>query len=287
MSYQQSYYSFGPRRVTDGIKSLIIANVLIFLVTYMSRNLFYIVTNYFGVVPYDFWHSFRVWQPVTYLFLHGSFFHVGMNMLVLWMFGSELEMTWGKHFFMRYYMITGIGAGLLTILFQPLSEIPVIGASGAIYGVLLAYGLMYPEREVYLYFLFPIKVKYFVALIGVMAFISSLGQGAGDNIAHITHLGGMIIGYYYLKLIHRSGNHRRGKLIFNPFKLRTFTDIIASIRRLLRMEIQKRQKQNSSKAEIDEILDKISRVGYSGLTEEEKRRLLEVSSKLSKDKTEN
>jgi membrane associated rhomboid family serine protease len=99
---------------------------------------------------------------------------------------------------LRFFLVTGIGAGLLSIAFQPFSLIPTIGASGAVYGVLMAYGLMFPERMVYLYFLFPVKVKYFVSFLGIVTFISALSSPGGP-IAHMAHLGGMVFAFLYLK----------------------------------------------------------------------------------------
>jgi membrane associated rhomboid family serine protease len=282
--YYQRNYTFGGGGLTEGIKTLLIANVVMFILTYTNTRIFYSATELLGIVPYDTWRHLRVWQVFTYLFLHGGLFHLGMNMLVLWMFGSDLERSWGRSYFLKYYFITGIGAGMLTVLFQPMSTIPVIGASGAIYGILLAYGLMYPEREVYIYFLFPLKVKYFVFIIGAIAFFSSIGPGTGDNIAHITHLGGMLIGYYYLK---RGGKGRgRSQNSGNPFE-QAFT----AIKRFLgmdkyRMRVDTRQSihRRQYQAEVDALLEKISRYGYASLTDEEKERLLEASSKLSKEK---
>jgi membrane associated rhomboid family serine protease len=127
-------------------------------------------------------------------------------MLALWMFGTELERTWGTRFFLKYYFVCGIGAAAITIL---LSILPIsmadamyysvtVGASGAIYGVLLGYGMYFPNRPIYLYFIFPIPAKYFVMIVGAIAFMSSLG-GPGGGVAHSAHLGGLLVGYLYLK----------------------------------------------------------------------------------------
>jgi membrane associated rhomboid family serine protease len=114
------------------------------------------------------------------------------------MFGSDLEYHWGTRFFIKYFFITGIGAGLCSALFSFYSTIPIIGASGAIYGILLAFAITYPERDIYLiFFPYPIKAKYFALIFGLIEFASSI-SGAGDGIAHMAHLGGMVIGYIYL-----------------------------------------------------------------------------------------
>ncbi len=284
MHYQR--YQFGPGRITDGIKLLIIINAAVFFIGQIT-GLSYTLDALLGIVPYDAWSRLHIWQPFTYLFLHGSLMHVGMNMLVLWMFGSELEMLWGRNYFMKFYFITGMGAGLLTIIFQPYSTIPVIGASGAIYGVLLAYGMLFPDREVLIYFLFPIKVKYMVAIIGAIAFMSSLSP-QGDNIAHFTHLSGMLIGYLLLKKGRPGLRSRRDQHI------ESITESIRKIRDKLSKYYEahpserphhsfmdETKKPSSMKEDLDTILDKINRVGYGGLNEEEKKRLFDASNHLS------
>jgi len=132
------------------------------------------------------------------MFLHGSLFHIFFNMLTLYMFGNELERYWGTRRFCNYYFVTGIGAGFCSWLVAMHSWAVIIGASGAIYGLLLAYGLTYPNRVVYLNFLLPIKVKWLVLIMGAFAFLSSIG-GSEPGVASIAHLGGMLIGYLLLK----------------------------------------------------------------------------------------
>ena len=144
------------------------------------------------------WHDFYFWQLFTYQFLHGGLFHLLFNMLALWMFGCDLERRWGSNFFLRYYFVSVVGGGILNTLLVPGQVAPSIGASAGIYGILLAYGLIYPNRIVYFYFLFPIKMKYFVWIIGGIAFYSSLTAGQ-SGIAHLAHLGGMGFGYLYLR----------------------------------------------------------------------------------------
>ena len=145
-------------------------------------------------------HQFWVWQLATYMFLHGGIFHILFNMLALWMFGAELERIWGTRYFLKFYFVTGIGAGFLTVLFsllpfgfaQQVQHSIVIGASGAIYGLLLAYALYFPDRPIYMYFVFPIPAKIFVAIMGAIAFFSSLSEAGG--VANATHLGGLLVG---------------------------------------------------------------------------------------------
>jgi len=188
----------GPR-LSGAVRALIIANALVFLwqtiAQFMGSG---DLIQIFGLRPALVLGRLYLWQLVSYLFLHGDFLHILFNMFALWMFGSELERYWGSRSFLRYYFITGIGAGLFSVAADPGSLIPTIGASGAIYGILLAYGMMFPDRYVYLYFLVPVKVKYFVAVMGVLAFVSALGSPGGP-VAHIAHLGGMVVGFIYLK----------------------------------------------------------------------------------------
>jgi membrane associated rhomboid family serine protease len=199
-----SSFAFGPGTITPAVRTLIIANVLVFIVNLIVPAM----TIRLGLVPAAVFGNLALWQPVTYMFLHDTsgVGHILINMLSLWMFGTELERTWGTRFFTKYYFITGIGAAATTLL---LSIAPVafaegvyysvtVGASGAIYGLLLAYGMTFPNRPIYLYFVFPIPAKYFVMIMGAIAFVSSLG-GPGGGVAHSAHLGGLAVGYLYLK----------------------------------------------------------------------------------------
>lgn len=214
-----------------------------------------------------------LWQPFTYLFFHGGIWHVLINMFVLWMFGSELEKYWGKREFLRFFFVTGVGSGLVTVLFSLSSSTPVVGASGAIYGVLLAYGLMFPNRLVYLYFLIPIKVKYLVILIGTIAFFSSLNPGY-SNISHLTHLSGMIIGFVYFRsnlnwnTINHFVIHRKNEI------KRHYKD-------------KKNEKREALKLKVDAVLDKINEKGYDSLSKSEREFLFTASKKLSQEEDKN
>ena len=205
-----SSFSFGPGPISTALKALIGVNVVMFVVQVALP----ITTELFGLHPA--WiiharstvapeHSLWVWQVATYMFLHGGIFHIVFNMLALWMFGAELERMWGTRYFLKFYLATGIGAGVLTVLFsllplgfaRQLQYANVIGASGAIYGLLLAYALYFPDRPIYMYFVFPIPAKIFVAIMGGIAFLSSLSEAGG--VANATHLGGLLVGYVFLK----------------------------------------------------------------------------------------
>lgn len=156
------------------------------------------ITTIFGLVPADVWGRLYLWQLVTYIFLHAGLGHIFWNMFSLWMFGCQLERVWGSREFLRFFLITGIGAGLFSAVMDPASPIPIVGASGACYGVLMAFGMLFPNRYVYLWFLLPVKVKYFVAVLGGITFLNALNS-PGSTIAHVAHLGGMLVAFLYLK----------------------------------------------------------------------------------------
>ena len=200
--YGNVAYSMGPGPLSQAIKTLIVVNVGAYVLSLIVPA----IIVRLGLVPAMVVGQLAIWQPVTYMFLHGGLGHLVFNMLALWMFGTELERTWGTRFFVRYYMVTGVGAALVTVAWS-LSPLPyatemyqsvVVGASGAIYGLLLAYGLYFPSRTIYLYLLFPIQARYFVVLVGAIAFFSSIGS-SGGGVAHVAHLGGLLVGYLYLK----------------------------------------------------------------------------------------
>ena len=199
-------FSFGGL-VPRGIKWLLIANTAIWLAYFLALQLgigFLLpIFRFFSLIPSWFFKG-ALWQPVTYLFLHdpGGFGHILFNMLMLWMFGSDLERDWGRARFMNYYFVCGIGAGLCDVaarfLFGGNMATATIGASGAIYGVLLAFGLLYPNRTILFALFIPIPARVFVMILGAIAFLSSI-TGAQDTVAHVAHLGGMVFGYFYLR----------------------------------------------------------------------------------------
>ncbi len=166
-------YAIGPGGMSPAVKLLIIANVTMFVVSWLLP----VIVSPLGLSPEAVLTKGWIWQPATYMFLHADVMHILFNMLGLWMFGVELERMWGTRFFARYYAVTGIGAALITIAVSllPLPFSPriyqslTIGASGAIYALLLAYGLSFPNRPIYLYFLFQVPAKYFVMIVGAVA----------------------------------------------------------------------------------------------------------------------
>jgi len=207
--------------ITPAVQWLLIANVGIFFFEILLRT-FWGISAYnwfvkaFGLVPFAVTHGLRFWQPFTYLFLHegSTIWHILTNMFMLYMFGRELELVWGRTRFLQYYFLTGVGAGLINVIVntipvfwgRPPSEIPTIGASGAIFGILLACAIMFPDRQV---MMFPIPIKMtmrtFVIVMTALEFLGTFGLG-GSNISHICHFGGMLVGWVYL---------RRGSFLYN------------------------------------------------------------------------
>jgi membrane associated rhomboid family serine protease len=195
-----SSISFRPGPISTAIKALIATNVVMFVATSLMPSL----RTLLGLVPVDVTGRLYVWQLVTYMFLHGGIFHILFNMLALWMFGAELEHIWGTRYFLKFYFVAGVGAGVLTVLFsllpfgfaQQIHYSVVIGASGAIYALLLAYALYFPERPI-LMIVFWVPAKICVMILAGIALLASFSEMGG--VANATHLGGLVVGYAYLK----------------------------------------------------------------------------------------
>lgn len=186
------YQPQGYRLLPPAVKHLLIINVLCYLLYYALSRQHIIDLNYWLGIWTPSSGMFRIWQPLTYMFMHGSFDHLFFNMFSLWMFGAVLERYWGTRRFVFYYLVCGIGAGLLNLLVPGVHL--SVGASGAVYALLLAFGMMFPNEYIYLYFLVPIKTKWFI--IGMIAL--ELFEGifrSYDGVAHFAHLGGMLIGF--------------------------------------------------------------------------------------------
>jgi membrane associated rhomboid family serine protease len=196
---------FGPGPITPAVRALIVANVAVFLLMLVAARP---LIDLFGLTPADVLTRRRIWQPVTYLFLHSpsSILHIVFNMLALWMFGVDLERRWGTRFFVKYYFTTGIGAAASVLLISllpfgwtaPLWLGTTIGASGAVYGLLMAWALLFPHREILFMFIFPLRARVFVLIVGAIAFFSAVGASGGP-IANLAHLGGLLVGWMYLK----------------------------------------------------------------------------------------
>jgi membrane associated rhomboid family serine protease len=201
--YRPGGFSFFP----PVIKNLLIINLVIFFVQLLLDQVkfggypgWYVVNKWFalnpltGMDPAGREFNFQVWQLITYQFMHGNFGHIFFNMFALWMFGMEIENMWGSRKFLYFYLLCGVVAGLFHLFLSPLLggvTAWTLGASGAIYGVLIAFALFFPNRYIFLYFLFPVKAKY---LIGFLIILDFLMINSGDNVARLAHLGGALAG---------------------------------------------------------------------------------------------
>ena len=274
LQFNPSEVSYKSQFFTDAIRTLVLVNVVVYVLQSLSgkEDVFF---RLFGLVPSSFLSELMVWQPLTYMFFHAPFYssvgisHILLNMLGLWVFGRELEQAWGKNNFLKYYFVTGIGSGLVTFLFQINSDSPVIGASGAVYGVLLAYGLSYPNRMLYIWGIIPVKSLWLVIIMGAIAFFGLLGNA--DGISHVTHISGMVIGYFML--------NKKWRWREILFKIRKKT-----IEFQVQRHEEKVAKKVTLKKDIDLILDKIQKEGYNSLTSKEKSKLYDASKNMSKQK---
>ena len=200
--------------MTPAIKALVYANVGVYALTFVTANLLRqgFLIEWFGLIPEQTIKNFQLWRLVTYLFLHDAFspIHIIFNMLSLWMFGVDLERRWGSRGFLKYYAVTGVGAGIATVLVsllpfdvtRPIYTSNTIGASGAIYGLLLAFALLFPYRQILFLFIFPLPVRVAAALMALMSFMAATSS-TNSSVAEATHLAGFIIGWIYLKGLSR------------------------------------------------------------------------------------
>ncbi|ASQ91512.1 rhomboid family intramembrane serine protease [Prosthecochloris sp. GSB1] len=273
MSYHDQPYSPGGFQVMPpAIKTIILVNVAVFFLQFFSPLAPFL--QFFGAlwpVASSGDYQFQIWQLVSYMFMHGGLAHILFNMFALWLFGTEIENYWGTKEFTTFYFVCGIGAALINLMTTVGSQYPTVGASGAIFGVLLAFGMMFPDRYIFLYFLFPIKAKYFVAGYAALELFSGINNsamGSQSNIAHFAHLGGMAVGFVYIKI------RQQG------WSLTDWAEKLASKNEAVKGKgpklHSKTEDRNVSETEIDEILDKISREGYESLTKEEKMKLLKA-----------
>jgi membrane associated rhomboid family serine protease len=282
--YRRSTLSFGYGW-TPAVKVLIIINVVIYGLI-LFTGIPHKINHLLGLVPADVFGKFHIWQFVTYMFLHGGFFHLLINMFILWMFGSIVERAMGTKEFLKYFFITGVGAGFFNWIFSYNSQIPIVGASGAIYGILVAFAMFFPNQTILLYFIIPVKAKYLAIGFAVIEFLSSFRAGSG--IAHLAHLGGMVIGFVYIKY---------GRTI-GKFLKKTYRNLRESIPSDNNTHSQSSNvdSHSSSSSEnfsdrqkvinmVDVILDKINKEGYSSLSDQE-RRILKKASDIFSDEEE-
>ena len=219
-SYTRGYLSSSG--LPPGIRALLISNVAVFVITFFAGRSLRAALDLLMLRPSDVVTHGYLWQLVTYMFLHQGIGHILFNMLALWMFGTEFERLWGTRRFLNFYFFCGVGAGLCVIVGNYLfgnPDVGTVGSSGAIFGILLASAVMWPDRQMLFYFLIPIKMKYFVAIIGAIAFLNSFNPAS--PVSDVAHLGGMLFGYVFIKLPRMRGVDPIGALreSYNTWKL--------------------------------------------------------------------
>lgn len=286
------------------IKTLLIINVAVFIITGFFGRLFYFgdsgtgldqfITKYFALWPIQTGY-FWFWQLLSYQFLHADIWHIFFNMFFgLWMFGMEIEHLWGSRKFLTYYLTCGVVAGLSQLFLAPILEpasafSPVIGASGAVYGVLVAFAMMFPDRYLYIYFLIPVKAKYFIMFLIALGVLS---VGGASNVANLAHLGGAFAGFVYILIdrrrlssasfTNRMRNWARSMQGPKPQSYEQETPVYdIHEAKVTDVPPKKTSEPPVTQERIDEILDKIGRSGYKALNDEEKRILFEASKKLN------
>jgi membrane associated rhomboid family serine protease len=296
------------------IKYLLISNIAVFLLQYFVLGMLKsgntvigdVFVKNFALFTFNS-PFFKPWQVFTYMYMHGGFSHLFFNMFALWMFGMELENLWGSKTFFIFYTVCGVGAGLANILIAPLfttiaPNVPTVGASGSIYGVLIAFGMLFPNRLIYIYFMLPIKAKYLV-VIYILIEVFAVASQSQSGIAHFAHLGGGVVGFLYVYFILNKGkpmqfrDQNKTSNVFDNFKDMfekkkkeeedipyqqpkniydaNFEDLTKS-----KYEDDMKRDEHDIHVKIDAILDKLSANGYASLTEEEKRVLFQESKKL-------
>ena len=277
MSYQNDfgYGSFGMAfRPTPMVKRLLIANSVVFAITLLMPPR--LVIDWMAFQPARI--IFRPWAPLTYMFVHGGLYHLFFNMLMLFFFGRPIEEKWGEREFLKFYLICGLGGALLSFLFLPSS---IVGASAAVYGVMLAFAMNWPRAPIYVFGIFPVEARFLVAFMAAVAFLSAAGSAGNSGVAHLAHLGGLIAGWVYLKAdwrtwLFRGRAQRTGpstpRLAVVPRKRSGEDAFEAAGRRNAKAD-------NVLLDKVDKVLDKISAEGMSALTPDELQLLDEVSRK--------
>jgi membrane associated rhomboid family serine protease len=272
MAHASAGFGFGYM-LTPMVKRLLIANVVVFFLTLIVGEGF--MFEWFAFQPGEL--IFRPWGPFTYMFLHGDLMHLAVNMLVLFFFGPPLEARWGEREFIRFYVVCGLGGVVLSFLFQPAW---VVGASAAMYGIMLAFAMSWPNVPIYIWGIFPVQAKYLVGFLAVVALLSATTSAEGSNVAHFAHLGGLVAGFLYLKADWRTSDRlqrlqhaasRRRRMAIVP------RDENAEEERPGATTGKRGREDAALYDKVDAVLDKISAQGIGSLTPEELRLLDEVS----------
>ena len=297
----EQYSPTGFRVLPDVVKHLLIINVLMYLATITLERFGIDMTSLLGLHFFKA-SDFHVYQFITYMFMHGNFSHLFFNMFALWMFGNTLENLWGSQRFLLFYLVCGLGAGLCQELVQYiqytttladyanvntgsqiipmatyLNMMTTVGASGAIYGLLLAFGMMFPDSRIYLYFLVPIKAKWFVIAYAVIELFT--GLTGNDNVAHFAHLGGMLFGLILILYWRKHGangpdfnikawfQNLTNKFGKNRMKYIRYKEVKDEVPR---NDGDYNRQRAEKERNVDAILDKVAKNGYGSLTQEEK-----------------
>jgi membrane associated rhomboid family serine protease len=254
--------------MTPIVRNIMIASGIIWIAQLFADSF---LLDLFALQPDAIKNDFAIWQLVTYMFLHGSFFHLFWNMFALWMFGGEIERQLGSSKFLQYYILTGMGGGLFQLIANWGTPSIIIGASAAIYGVLIAFGLFFPNRVItlLLFFILPVQMKaktlvaIYIGISLVMGFQSQI-FGVNDSVAHLAHLGGAFAGFVLL----------RGRSFYAGILKRIAQQ--QQKRRDTRENIRK-ERIHRKRKEIDEILDRINEIGYDNIPQEDKDLLKQAS----------
>ena len=281
MAYASRGFGFSYM-LTPVVKRLLIANVVVFFVMVVvgppaDPREMHVLIEWFGFQPDLRGLIYRPWGPVTYMFLHGSFWHLAFNMVMLFFFGPPLEARWGDREFLRYYIVCGLGGVALSYLFQPAW---VIGASAGLFGLMLAFAMNWPNVPIYIWGIFPVQAKYLVGFLSVVTLLSAVNGAEGSNVAHFAHLGGLLAGFVYLKADWRPGDRlqkiqraatRRRRLAIVPRDENgeEHPGVLSSGKRA--------REDTVLYDKVDAVLDKISAEGMSSLTPDELKLLDEVS----------
>ncbi len=261
MAYYDRGFGFGGL-LTPMVKRLLIANVAAFVVTLLVGTGF--AVDWFAFQPTRIF--LRPWGAFTYMFVHGGLGHLFVNMLVLFFFGPPLESRWGGREFLKYYVVCGLGGVALSFFFLPAA---VVGASAAMYGLMLAFAMHWPDAPIYIWGIFPVKAKWLVAFLFLLSVLSAFDGSRGGGIAHFAHLGGLVTGFLYLK-----GRHRPGKRARRPIRTvrKRRLAIVPRDEEEARSAGRPRVEDAEEKAlydAVDRVLDKISAQGMSSLTSDE------------------
>jgi membrane associated rhomboid family serine protease len=275
MPFQQRTLRFGPAQgLSPVVRRLLIVNVVMYIAQLAAGSF---LMEHFALHPNQIITEWKIWQLLSYMFLHGSFFHLFFNMFTLWMFGCEVERTLGSSYFLKYYLLTGASGGLLQIALNWGDQAAIIGASPAIYGVLVAFAVLFPERPItlLLFFVLPVHLKaktLALIFVGISLILGLQNQlfGSSDAVAHFAHLGGAAAGFsilrgsFYFKFIKQklvdSRNHHREE-----------------------QERLRRDKLSRVRRQIDEVLDRINKVGYENISPAEKEFLKKAGELLAKE----